>query len=252
MATSITLVPGVEASLLGREWRCKFADGGGNDGGLINSKGLEEAQKLLDTKLEQLKGIKGVQFIHRIVCGGCKDFKIIIAAELDDYGAWEGAGFAPEQEFLDQLRAIPGISSVDTQKYTLQKEVGQPAAGDSLTLVPGVTADTLAREWRLKFTMSEGAPAAGALINSKSLEEAQKIFSSNISAAAFQEQGLSTLMRTVCGGCQDFKITISMPVKQFKEWEAKEFAPEKSLLEQFGKIEGVSGVETQTYTFVTL
>ena len=34
----LTLVPGEDASVLGREWRCKFADGEGSEGGLIKSK----------------------------------------------------------------------------------------------------------------------------------------------------------------------------------------------------------------------
>jgi len=247
---TITLVPGVDAGVLGREWRCTFADGGGGEGGLINSKALEEAQKVLDGKMESLKGIAGVQGINRIVCGGCKDFKVIITANLDEFTAWEEGGYLPEKEFLDELRAIEGISNVDVQKYTIQKEVKEVTVGDSLTLVPGVTADTLAREWRFKFSMSEGDPAAGALINSKSLEEAQKVLNDELSTLSGL-QGASTLMRTVCGGCQDFKLTIAMPVKEFKEWEAGEFKPEKELLEKFSKIDGVTAVETQTYTFMS-
>jgi len=249
---TLTLVPGVEASLLGREWRCKFADGGGADGGLINSKALEEAQRLLDDHLNSLKGINGVEGIHRIVCGGCKDFKIIITAQLDQYEAWEQSEFAPEKEFLEKLRGISGISNVETQKYTVKKEhltVENP--GDVLTLVPGVVTDSLAREWRLKFTKSEGDPAEGALINSKSLEEAQKVLEPKILELTKMQCPMSMIMRIVCGGCDDFKVTIVMPVKEFKAWEAGEHKPEKDILEQFSKIDGVHSVETQTYTFQT-
>ena len=34
-------------------------------------------------------------------------------------GEWEGAGFAPEAAFLEAAKAIPGVTTVETQTYTL-------------------------------------------------------------------------------------------------------------------------------------
>ena len=37
---------------------------------------------------------------------------------LDDFGPWEKKGFAPEAEFLEKLKAIEGVSQVETQTIT--------------------------------------------------------------------------------------------------------------------------------------
>jgi hypothetical protein len=60
--------------------------------------------------------------------------------------------------------------------------------------------------------------------------------------------GVKSVERIVCGGCLDFKVITSLPAEQFGEWEAKEFAPEAAFLEKLKGIDGVSLVETQTFT----
>ena len=47
------------------------------------------------------------------------DFKVVTALDAGAFGEWEGAKFAPEESFLEKLKAIPGISVVETQTYTL-------------------------------------------------------------------------------------------------------------------------------------
>lgn len=37
---------------------------------------------------------------------------------LDDFGPWEESGHAPEAEFLEKLKAIDGVSQVETQTIT--------------------------------------------------------------------------------------------------------------------------------------
>ena len=37
----------------------------------------------------------------------------------EKFSAWEAQEFAPEKEFLEHLRAIPGITVVETQTYTI-------------------------------------------------------------------------------------------------------------------------------------
>jgi len=53
------------------------------------------------------------------VCGGCLDFKIITSMSADDFGKWEAEGFAPEADILAELGAIDGVSTVETQTFTL-------------------------------------------------------------------------------------------------------------------------------------
>ena len=65
-----------------------------------------------------MKGVKGVKSVQRVVCGGCLDFKVITALDAEKFGAWEGAAFAPEAEFLEEAAKIDGITAVETQTYT--------------------------------------------------------------------------------------------------------------------------------------
>ena len=55
----------------------------------------------------------------RTVCGGCLDFKVAISVEEPSFKAWADGGFAPESAFLKAVRAIPGVSVVETQTFTL-------------------------------------------------------------------------------------------------------------------------------------
>ena len=71
-----------------------------------------------ETHHRALKALDGVKEVKRVVCGGCLDFKIITALDAGAFGAWEGAEFAPEKEFLEEAAKIEGITTVETQTYT--------------------------------------------------------------------------------------------------------------------------------------
>ena len=79
---------------------------------------LVAAQKVLAEYLDKIKAVAGVKRVQRCVCGGCYDFKVVTSLDAESFGAWEGAAFAPEAEVLDKLRAIPGVTSLETQTYT--------------------------------------------------------------------------------------------------------------------------------------
>ena len=51
-------------------------------------------------------------------------------------------------------------------------------------------------------------------------------------------------MPTVLYGCR------KLPADKFGEWEKKGFEPEASFLKALEGIEGISVIETQTYTFM--
>jgi hypothetical protein len=110
--TMITITEGVEFDTIAREWRCKWSAD-------ADKKSLQEAQKLLNETLPALKALDGVKDVQRVVCGGCLDFKVITSLPADKFKAWEGSEFAPESEFLEKLKAIDGISTVETQTFTL-------------------------------------------------------------------------------------------------------------------------------------
>ena len=69
--------------------------------------------------LAEVKAVPGVKAVQRVVCGGCLDFKIITSLDAENFGKWEAAKFAPEETFLAKLKAIDGITAVETQTFTL-------------------------------------------------------------------------------------------------------------------------------------
>lgn len=44
---------------------------------------------------------------------------MIVSLDEALFGEWEESAFAPEAEFLKRLKAITGVSGVETQTYTL-------------------------------------------------------------------------------------------------------------------------------------
>lgn len=106
----------VEFTTIAREWRLKFDTK--ND-----KRSLVSAQQTLNLFKSQLQKIPGVQSIQRIVCGGCLDFKVIVALSADKYADWEKTGHAPEAEFINSLKAIDGVTQLETQTYTIEPVV---------------------------------------------------------------------------------------------------------------------------------
>jgi hypothetical protein len=99
---------------IAREWRCKWAED-------AEKASLTSAQELLEDVLASLSSVEGVSSVQRVVCGGCHDFKVITKLSADAFGKWEKTGFEPENKFIDGLKKISGISSVETQTYTLEE-----------------------------------------------------------------------------------------------------------------------------------
>merc|ERR1711908_184298 len=100
----------------------------------------------------------------------------------------------------------------------------------------GVSFDVIAREWRCKYTGPAG--------ESTSLKAANDLLISQLE----ELKQIGDVKRVVCGGCLDFKVVISAPAEKFGEWEGNKFAPEESFISKLSAIEGISAVETQTYT----
>ena len=44
---------------------------------------------------------------------------MITSLPAESFGAWEEKGFAPEESFLKKLESIDGISTIETQTYTI-------------------------------------------------------------------------------------------------------------------------------------
>jgi len=99
---------------IAREWRCIFSPESDNAS-------LMAAQAKLEEALVDVSSVEGVVSVQRVVCGGCHDFKVITKLPKAAFEAWEKDAFAPETDFLAALKAIAGITSVETQTYTLEE-----------------------------------------------------------------------------------------------------------------------------------
>jgi hypothetical protein len=108
------------------------------------------------------------------------------------------------------------------------------------TIVEGVEFDTVAREWRCKWSTDD---------EKKSLANLQKVLNESEDELKTID-GLKSVQRIVCGGCLDFKVVVTLEGEKFGDWEESGFPPEESFLDKIQKIDGVSVVETQTYTLM--
>jgi len=119
IAAMPSICKGVDFDTIAREWRCKWSED--ND-----KKSLETLQQTLMEFMPKVRAVKAVGDVRRVVCGGCHDFKIVMSVPAEKFGAWEESKFAPEEEFLEAIKQIPGVSSVETQTYTISQVKYKP------------------------------------------------------------------------------------------------------------------------------
>ena len=81
---------------------------------------LASAQKALNEHLSAIKAVPGVVGVQRVVCGGCLDFKVVVKLPAESFKVWAESKFAPEEAFLTAVKDIKGITTVETQTYTLE------------------------------------------------------------------------------------------------------------------------------------
>jgi len=108
------------------------------------------------------------------------------------------------------------------------------------SITSNVSYDTVAREWRCKWS---GDSDKASLV---ALQDQLKAFESKIKSV----KGVKKVQRIVCGGCLDFKVITSLDAASFGAWAEGGFSPESEVLEAWKKIPNVTSVETQTYTIM--
>jgi len=106
------------------------------------------------------------------------------------------------------------------------------------TITEGVSFDNVAREWRMKW--SEDSDKASLAAMQKALD--------GVVEQLKALDGFKSVQRVVCGGCHDFKVITCLSADKYGDWEGKAFAPEEAFLATARSTEGISEVETQTYT----
>ncbi|KAL7429488.1 hypothetical protein ACHAXH_001818 [Discostella pseudostelligera] len=111
----------------------------------------------------------------------------------------------------------------------------------------GVAFEHVAREWRCKYSPGpSGGPG-----DSPSLKACQTLLDEYL--PALKALPGASITRQVCGGCLDFKVSITQPLKEHGEWAEANYDPlESEFLAKLKAIEGTSMHETQEITFETL
>ena len=109
----------------------------------------------------------------------------------------------------------------------------------------GVAFDKVAREWRCKYTPGEsGGPG-----DSASLKACQDLLTEYL--PKLKELPKASITRQVCGGCMDFKVSITQPLEEHGAF-MEDLALEEEFMEKLKKIDGTSLHETQEITFVKM
>jgi hypothetical protein len=129
--------------------------------------------------------------------------------------------------FTPSSKPFVGISTTTTSSTCLNAVIAE-----------GVEFDTIAREWRCKWSPDN---------DKQSLVEIQKVLNKYLPTIK-KINGVTNVERIVCGGCLDFKLITSLSESSFGSWAESEFTPESDFIKELESINGVSLIETQTYT----
>ena len=73
---------------------------------------------VIDAHLHRIRALNGLESIHRVVCGDCHDFKLIVTLHESNFAVWECDEFTFEADVVKQLEAIDGVSAIESQTYT--------------------------------------------------------------------------------------------------------------------------------------
>jgi len=138
-------------------------------------------------------------------------------------------GFAP---------VVRNKSPTTTTTTILQAEIGDT----------GVAFENVAREWRCKYSPGpSGGPG-----DSESLKACQSLLEEFLPQVK-ELLPSATITRQVCGGCLDFKVSISQPLEEHGVWSDANYSPlEEEFMSKLKNIDGTSVHETQEITFQTL
>eukprot|EP00811_Abedinium_folium_P014400 NODE_23405_length_667_cov_6.333333.p2 GENE.NODE_23405_length_667_cov_6.333333~~NODE_23405_length_667_cov_6.333333.p2 ORF type:complete len:135 (+),score=46.64 NODE_23405_length_667_cov_6.333333:104-508(+) len=127
---------------------------------------------------------------------------------------------------------------LSTRTPTLGAHIAASARFGSFT--SNVHFDKIAREWRCKWSGDN---------DKASLSAAQAVLDKH-KAAIKRIDGVVETKRVVCAGCLDFKVITNLSADKYGAWKEAGHAPEASLLAELDAIDGITDIETQTFTLV--
>lgn len=105
------IAPGVKFDTMAREWSCKWTCDG-------DKASLVACQIALESVIDEIKEVKGVKSVERIIREDCLDFKVVTSLAVDDFNQWKKNKYEPEDFFFEMLGAIDGVSDMSRGTYT--------------------------------------------------------------------------------------------------------------------------------------
>mmetsp|Transcript_14986 Transcript_14986/g.26252 ORF Transcript_14986/g.26252 Transcript_14986/m.26252 type:complete len:159 (-) Transcript_14986:28-504(-) len=115
---SAYLVKEIHYNTLAREWSCKWSE---ED----QKMSLTECQRVLEqVAVPGLRKVQGMLSVQRVVCGDCKEFKVICKLGLDAFEDWSSRNFYPEEDVIQSWHSVEGVSKIEIRTYTLEPVFG--------------------------------------------------------------------------------------------------------------------------------
>ena len=104
-----SVAPGVEYDTMVREWRCQWSAEG-------DSASLVACQIAVESIIEDMEEVPGFQGLERVVCTDGLEFKVLVSFEPGElFDRWKKDKFYPEEDYMDLLSVIDGVSSIETK-----------------------------------------------------------------------------------------------------------------------------------------
>ena len=132
------------------------------------------------------------------------------------------------------------VAPAATEEHSSAASRVATAAAPMHTQGPGVAYDTVAREWRCKWSADNDGASVG------QVQQVWEAMATRVRAIP----GVVRVQRMCCGTCMEYKIVISMRARSYPAWEARDHEPEAEFLQLIGAIDGVSAATAQLYSIM--
>ena len=75
---------------------------------------------VIDAHLHRFRALSGLESIHRVVCGDCHDFKLIVTLHESNFAVWECDEFTFEADVVKQSRRLTAFPQSKAKRIRLR------------------------------------------------------------------------------------------------------------------------------------
>ena len=77
-------------------------------------------QKVIDEYLPEIAEKDGFKWAHRLANPATHEYRLLLQFHEYEFGKWQLEEFNPEEDFIDDLKHVPGVSMVTLTNATIQ------------------------------------------------------------------------------------------------------------------------------------